>query len=366
MDDIGEADGGKGETTASHMVDQSERYDYVKEMPEDHVFADLDGDAERIHGPNYRLLGKYPYTRNIRTGKPMRTEHHCPERPDHHRELSCYKEGHIDFCTVLTWYKERWVRCGESFSVKSDGCEHHTMPAGYNKISQWFWLQFQQKRNELTWEGLKVYAECTGQPEEKVEVDEKQKLIEETEKELEAKSEAPEVIQERDQLHYKLKQSQKIQQKDRRKALAASRTAKGAFGATGTNPTKAVPVEVRGVERGPVVAAQDPLNPAHDQPKVSTRVDKIFEKFKDLATGNKAKKGGGSKLWAGTKKHQEAVARAAALQNAPETAASPAPDAFAEPQPEVERLDKYGRMFGQTKKQKQKTVGGTKKKDKAS
>ena len=85
---------------------------------------------------------------------------------------------------------------------------------------------------------MKVYAEGAGQPEEKVEVDEKQKLIEETEKELEAKSEAPEIIQERDQLHYKIKQSQKIQQKDRRKALAASRIAKGVLGATATVPSE--------------------------------------------------------------------------------------------------------------------------------
>ena len=53
--------------------------------------------SERIHNRNYKLLGKYPYARNIRTGKPLRTEHHCPEKSDHRRALTCYKDGRINF-----------------------------------------------------------------------------------------------------------------------------------------------------------------------------------------------------------------------------------------------------------------------------
>lgn len=56
--------------------------------------------------------------------------HHCPKR--HAVERSCYVDGHMGFCAV--WMKRRgqWERCGQRFSIQSDGCGIHTRKHEFN------------------------------------------------------------------------------------------------------------------------------------------------------------------------------------------------------------------------------------------
>lgn len=313
----------QGPVKVQPMLDQTTSYGYP--VLADSEPVDFSTQGELIHGPNYTLLSCYPYTRNVRTGEQMTNTHHCPECKSA-RVHGCIKNGHWGYCTAFIKIKDRWVRCGEVFGLKTDGCAIHTMPAGFNKVFQWYWLQFEQKKEDVIWSWLKVkYGEDAEGILEPI-VNKKQELIEQTEKHLEAKGEQLGAIQEQDFLHNKLKQQQKIEYKDRRKAKAAVRNSKAVKKQTkNTLGDRQEPSVVAampdasqkgiGIERRLVESSQpDVLNR-------SGIMNMVKGVWSDIRTQD-FKRGGAAKEWGGTRKMKaeaEAAAMAATISATPQT-----------------------------------------------